>query len=74
MVGDEILKQVQETILQSNMSLGQIAKKSGLSKSTIKHWLSGRNNMTIENAQCVLSVFGKELRVEERGNNAKISQ
>ena len=70
----DIFETVKMAILQSDKSLGQIARESGLSKSTIKHWLSGRNSMTVDNAQCVLAVLGKELRVEERKENAKISQ
>lgn len=70
----DIFETVKMAILQSDKSLGQIARESGLSKSTIKHWLSGRNSMTVDNAQCVLAVLGKELRVEERKENAKIHQ
>ena len=70
----DIFETVRMEILQSNLSLGKIARDSGLSKSTIKHWLSGRNSMTVENAQCVLAVLGKELRVENRCENATVSQ
>lgn len=62
----DVFELVVKAISQSNMSLGAIARESGLNKSTIKHWLSGRNSMTVENAQCVLAVLGKELRVEDR--------
>lgn len=74
MVTNDIFEKVKTEIIHSNMSLGQIARQSGLSKSTIKHWLSGRNAMTVDNAQSVLAVLGKELRVEDRSNNAKVSQ
>ena len=69
----DIFNEVVTAILQSDLTLGEIARRSGLNKSTIKHWLSRRNSMTVENAQSVLAVLGKELRVENRGENAKIS-
>lgn len=62
----DIFDLVVTAILQSDLSLGEIARKSGLNKSTIRHWLSRRNSMTVDNAQSVLAVLGKELRVEDR--------
>ena len=62
----DIFDKVVNAIIQSDKTLGAIARESGVCKSTIGYWLSGRNSMTVENAQAVLAVLGKELVVMEK--------
>lgn len=58
-------------IKQSGKSISYISKKSGIGSRTIWHWLNDGMIPTIENAQCVLSVFGKELEIKEKEYNAE---
>ena len=70
----DICQVVTDEINKSGMSICRISKKSGVGVKTICNWVNGVTVPTIENAQCVLAVLGKELRVEDRSDNAKVSQ
>ena len=62
----DIYEKVKDEILKSDMTIREIADKAGITDRAIQYWLKGERTMTIENAQCVLAVLGKELRVEDR--------
>ena len=58
----ELLK---KSILDSNLSIAEISRKSGIEVSTIRRWVHDIHTASIDNAQCVLSVIGKELTIRE---------
>lgn len=70
----DIFEQVKDLILKSNMSISEIARRSGVSCRAIQYWLRNQRGISVDNAQCVLAVLGKELRVEDRSDDAKVSQ
>ena len=55
-----------EEIRKSPLSLSKIAKKSGVSVRCIQKWLYEGSIPTVETAQSVFAVLGKELRVAEK--------
>ena len=64
----EILK---EEIYNSGVPIEEISRKSGIAASTIRRWCHDRNTASLENAQYVLSVIGKELVIKEKIENAQ---
>lgn len=55
-----------EEIRKSDLSVFAIAKKSGVHEATIRGWVTKKCVPSVEKAQYVLSVLGKELRVTEK--------
>lgn len=57
-----ILKAIQD----SGKSINQIAKESGVQRTTITAWLSGRSMPTLFNAEQVLGSIGYTLTLNEK--------
>lgn len=65
----ELLEEIKNAIKQSEKYITEIARESGVSRSTITKWLSGeRDNPTLLSIASVLEVIGYELVIEKRGN------
>ena len=67
----DICKLLTEEIYKSGMSMNKISKNSGVDVKTICNWVNGICIPSIENAQCVLAVLGKELVIREKEYNTK---
>lgn len=67
----DICKLLTDEMEKSGMSMNKISQKSGISVKTICNWANGVSIPSIENAQCVLAVLGKELVIREKEYNAE---
>lgn len=61
----DICELLTKEIYKSGMSMNKIAQKSGINVKSICNWVNGISIPTIENAQCVLAVLGKELHIQD---------
>lgn len=68
---NDICEVLTEEIYKSGMSMNKIAQKSGINVKSICNWVNGICIPSVENAQCVLAVLGKELVIREKEYNAK---
>ena len=68
---NDICERLAEEIYKSGMSQAEIARRAGYDKKTVWEWYHGNKIPSIENAQCVLAVLGKELVIREKECNAK---
>lgn len=65
----ELWEEIKNAIKRSEKDITEIARKSGVSRSTITKWLSGeRDNPTLLSIASVLEVIGYELVIEKRGD------
>lgn len=62
----EIIDLVLKKIGDSGKSINQIAKESGVQRTTITAWLSGRSMPTLFNAEQVLGSIGYTLTLNEK--------
>lgn len=67
----DICELLAEEIYKSGLSLAEIGRRAGFETRTIWSWYNKNKTPTLENAQCVLAVFGKELVIREKEPNAK---
>ena len=70
---NDICKLLTDEINKSGLSMNKISQKSGINVKSICNWVNGVSIPSIENAQCVLAVLGKELCIQDMGdlkNNA----
>ena len=67
----DICELLTEEIYKSGLSQAEIARRAGFDKRTIWAWYNREKTPSLENAQCVLAVFGKELVIREKEDNAK---
>lgn len=65
----ELWEEIKNAIKRSEKDITEIARKSGVSRSTIMSWLSGeRDNPTLLSIESVLEVIGYELVIEKKGD------
>ena len=50
-------------IADSNISIRELERKSGVSREAIRRWINGMASPRIELAECVLDVLGYKLEV-----------
>ena len=50
-------------ISDSNISIRELERKSGVSREAIRRWMTGTVSARIELAECVLNVLGYKLEV-----------
>ena len=50
-------------ITDSNISVRELERKSGVSREAIRRWMTGTVSARIELAECVLDVLGYKLEV-----------
>lgn len=63
----ELWEEIKNAIKRSEKDITEIARKSGVSRSTITKWLSGeRDNPTLLSIESVLEVIGYELVIEKK--------
>ena len=59
-------EEIIDLIRNSGKSINQIAKESGVQRTTITAWLSGRSMPTLFNAEQVLGSIGYTLTLNEK--------
>lgn len=64
----DFCKIIATEIDNSGLSVSEVARRAGFDKKTVWNWYNGFRSPSIENAQCILSVFGKEIKVAESEN------
>lgn len=63
----ELWEEIKNAIKRSEKYITEIARESGVSRSTIMSWLSGeRDNPTLLSIASVLEVIGYELVIDKR--------
>lgn len=62
---EDVRELVVDLIMHSEKSLREIARQSGVPCSTISDWVNYGRVPSIENAQYVLAVFGKEICIKD---------
>ena len=67
----DITEEVVNEIMNSKMPRTRIADESGVHLRTIEFWIQGHTVPSIDNVQCVLAVFGKELCIREKIDDAE---
>lgn len=62
----DVEKILKEKILESDMSVSEISRKSGVSSGAIFGWLNNQKTPTIWNVSFVLDVLGYELFIRQK--------
>lgn len=63
MTNTEFSTTLSKIIADSNISVRELERKSGVSREAIRRWIYGRASARIELAECVLEVLGYKLEV-----------
>lgn len=63
MTNTEFSTTLSKIIADSNISVRELERKSGVSREAIRRWIYGRTSARIELAECVLDVLGYKLEV-----------
>ncbi len=69
MVIDEIRQFLKGQKEHLGMTYGEIAKKAGVSKSTVENYVYGQRGLSLYYAECVLGAVGAELKIVEKGES-----
>jgi len=59
--GNDIEKQLKQTLIESKMSRYQIAKEAGLSEAQLSYFVNGKRSLTLPAAAKLAKVLGLEL-------------
>lgn len=62
---------IAKEIDNSGLSIAEVSRRAGFDKKTVWNWYNGFCSPSIDNAQCILSIFGKEIKVEETENDER---
>ncbi len=62
----DINEELNQKILQSDLSIKEIARKSGIHANTISIWLNNKGQPTLANAQYVLQALGYDIQIVKK--------
>lgn len=65
---EEIRKLIKEERIKQGIGVGELARKTGVTRRAVQYWESGKRGMSLENAVKVLNILGMKILIVKKGD------